>query len=98
VVTIAYVVLALWCIVWAVRDARDRGHEAAAWAIFFVVVYLIPVLPMHPPRDRLLLGVLTWACLPIYLLCRRPGVLAECEHCANRRLLYVRRCPHCGRE
>ena len=35
--------------------------------------------------------------LLVYLASRPPGVLLECEHCAGKRLEYLRTCPHCDR-
>jgi putative component of membrane protein insertase Oxa1/YidC/SpoIIIJ protein YidD len=34
--------------------------------------------------------------LIIYLLARPGGNLVQCEHCRNKKLQYMRTCPHCG--
>lgn len=34
----------------------------------------------------------------VYLASRPPGTLSPCEFCGNRRLDYLKRCPHCLRD
>lgn len=36
--------------------------------------------------------------LLVYLASRPPGMLTPCEHCGNRRLDYLKRCPYCLRD
>jgi hypothetical protein len=112
VVAIAYMVLVFGVMVWVARDAYNRGHEGALWAIIYIVPHLLVSWPyslIGLVMAATIIGLavwipvlfpvvaLSWSGLPVYLCSRRRGVLAVCQACGLKHLEYVARCPHCAK-
>jgi hypothetical protein len=100
---LAYFVLVVAVMVWVARDADNRGHEGAVWGIIYAVPQLLwftfPVLLFIPIIGWMLIpvsAVLSWLGFVVYLCARRRGNLTDCGSCRNKRLEYVKTCPHCG--
>ena len=89
--------------------ALFKGGLATYLIILFViaVVYtLMLIWVVRDARNRSVDNGVMWMIvvfslqvfgLLIYLASRPHGRLILCEHCMNKRLEYVRTCPHCGR-
>jgi lipid-A-disaccharide synthase-like uncharacterized protein len=79
------------------------------FALFLGIGYLVSLLLLvvwvvKDARNRSIENGLLWAIvilgshiigLLIYLATRLNGLLILCQHCGNKRLEYVRLCPHC---
>jgi hypothetical protein len=79
-------------------------------AAVFAILYLVGVVLMlawvaRDAKNRNIDGGAVWVLvilftgfigLLVYLASRPSGALTLCDNCHNKRLLYVRNCPHCG--
>jgi hypothetical protein len=100
---LAYFTLVVGVAIWVAKDANNRGHEGALWAMFYSVPQMLwfgfPILLLIPVIGWPLMPVavaLSWLGFIVYILARRPGSLRACDTCGNKRLVYVKCCPHCG--
>jgi hypothetical protein len=106
VVALIYLGFVFWMMSWVARDAYNRSHEGALWAIIYAVPHLVLTAPVSfllfvPVVGWILMlpGLLvSWSGFLVYILSRRKGRLKRCPNCDNRHLDYVYQCPHCGGE
>jgi hypothetical protein len=91
VLGLAYLALVALVGGWVARDASNRGMEAGAWALVFLLPHFVIIVGTW----SIFASPVAWLGLVVYLLGRRRGSLAHCDGCGNRHLHYAA-CPHCG--